>query len=286
MIFDPEQYIKPYKDEANATIPSTIIAELNKAYTLTPEQEEAALKELSPVFDDNDLSWLNLFSNLSKLLSNYTDKLNKQTLNALKSETALQTNLKDNQMQSARMEQEAETSQKKPEPKADDTEFSSVVDNPDADNSLVEDYPNTTGFVTEVGDYVKINNKQKSIFLVHNSGTRLAIDQSGNVTIYSSGSMKIKADASLAIAVNGGLDISATDGVFIHGSELKLKSDGDFKLESQKIDAEGSNGIELKGMKMEVKDAMQVKFPDAMMAEFGGMGKFQMMVSAAGFANG
>lgn len=286
MIFDPEEIVKPYKLEANSTLPSKIVSELQKAYTLDGDQATAVEQELTPIFDDNDKAWLSLLSNLTNMLSDYENKLGAQTTQALKADTALNQNLKESQLQDARMEQEAETSQKKAEPKADDTEFSSVVDNQDADNSLVEDYPNTYGFTTEVGDFIKINNKQKSVYLVHNSGTRLAIDQSGNVTLYAAGSMKIKADSSMAINVNGGLDIAATDGVFIHGAEVKVKSDGDFKLESQKISAEGSNGIEMKGMKLEVKDAMQVKFPDSMMTEFGGMGKFQMMVSAAGFANG
>lgn len=286
-IFDPNSIVKPYKDEANSNVPTKIASELEKAYpNLSAQERQKIIDELSPIFGDDDTNWLSLLSNLTSLLNKLQLSIDSQTLSALTKNLKLNNKLTSSALQNNRMEQNAETSQKLEEPKADDTKFSSIVDNQDADNSLAEDYPETYGSINDVGDYVKVNRKQKSMTLVHNSGSRLVIDQNGNITAYSTGSLKLVVDSSMAIAVTGGLDISATDGIYIHGKEIEVESDSSFKLKSTEIEAEGTNGITLKGMSFEVKDAMTVKFPDSMMSEFGGMVKIAQMCTAAGFANG
>lgn len=286
-VFDPNAIVQPYKDEANSSVPSKIVSKLKESYPdITPEQETKLIQDLSPLFDDLDLNWLSLLSSLTSLLNKLELNIGNRALSNLKANNALNNKLMDSSLKSNRMEQDAETSQKLEEPKAEDTKFSEVVDNQDADNSLAEDYPETYGFVSEAGDYIKINKKQKSIYLVHNSGTRIAVDQNGNTTVYSSGSIKMVADSSMAIAVNGGLDISATDGVYIHGKEINIVSDSDLKIEASDMKVEAQSSVEVKTMDFKVPDAMQVQFPDSLMTEFGGAGKFKMMCSAAGFANG
>jgi hypothetical protein len=76
------------------------------------------------------------------------------------------------------------------EPMASDAHFTEVADIENANYSIAQDYPNTTGSLDETMNWVKINKSKNSVELVHRSRTQIKIDKDGNVTMYIAGSFK------------------------------------------------------------------------------------------------
>lgn len=60
----------------------------------------------------------------------------------------------------------------------------------DFDSSMVQNYPNSYGWIDSIKNWFKINKVSKSAEFVHSSGTKMRIDEQGNVTIHIVGNLK------------------------------------------------------------------------------------------------
>ena len=80
------------------------------------------------------------------------------------------------------------------------------VNQPQANHSMEEDYPESYGAVDDSKLWYKINKKQKTFEFVHPSGTQFKIDKFGNVTLDISGSMKFIVAGDLSMEVRGNED--------------------------------------------------------------------------------
>lgn len=227
MPYNPKEALKPYKQNANDKFP-TQIAEGMK---LESASASKLIELLSPIFDDDDLV---------SLAKDLLDKIEERTKKIAQDQTQGQIdNANQSEAQklaSNRIEANAQTSQQFPEPKVSDTLYTSPIDLPPSDSAFGEDYPNSYGSINDIGDFFKVNKTAGSVFLQHHSGTKLKVDNQGNVTIYAN-STKIVTKSDLAISVGGGLDISAKKGIYLHSNEITMSADSKVVLDTLQIEA-------------------------------------------------
>lgn len=102
------------------------------------------------------------------------------------------------------------------------------------------DYPDTYGFVDSLGDYIRVNKKQKTIEIKHGpSNSTISIDSDGNVDIHNTGdwthtiggdysvdvtgTVKIKSGAKMELESAVDLDVkAATDLILIAGVKAQV----------------------------------------------------------------
>ena len=82
----------------------------------------------------------------------------------------------------------------------------SPVNLKDAHYTLKQDYPFSYGFIDSNKNFIQVNTKEGSIDLAHHSGTRIKIDDSGNVTMHIVGSFKQVIDGDYTLKVKGNMD--------------------------------------------------------------------------------
>ena len=239
-IFSLDASTQPYKDEINANVPQSINNTLKQSFSYTPEQEKALVDLLTPVFGDGDKDWSNILSSAEALLKEVEDKIENNTEKELENQQRANTAQEEKEASDNRIEQEAEVSLKLTEPKLTDTNYTSVVDNQDINNSLGEDYPNSHGIISDDSGFIKLNRLTKQAMVVHSSGTRIVIDGNGNTTLFVKGTFKIVGDGDTAMEFNGNLDISANGGIYIHGKEMKVISDGHTLIKSSELTCQNS----------------------------------------------
>lgn len=228
-LFDIDETIKPYKEEANNSLPTQITGLLGE---MSAEELEKSLEILAPVFDEDELNKLK--DALKDALDNLDKKQEQYANSALKEQNKFKQANQAQQVSQGSVTQDAEVSQTFPEPSVE-TDVSSPTDLADADNSLAEDYPNSLGYTDECGNFYKVNRSTGFVQFVHKSGTCVKIDGQGNVTIHATGSAKIKADKDLAIQAKN-LDIKA-DKLALTAQEIKLKADSKVEVDTMTIDA-------------------------------------------------
>jgi len=117
------------------------------------------------------------------------------------------------------------------EPISPDTMFTTPIDLQKASYSVVEDYPDSYGFVDTVKNWYKINKRKKYAEYVHASGSVLKMDKNGNTTIEIKGKLKLIQRGEVTHFIGDNLDISI-DGSFYHHilGELKQLIDGDHTI--------------------------------------------------------
>lgn len=118
----------------------------------------------------------------------------------------------------------AETTLTLPEPKFSEPNKTSPVDQLDYDYSLDDDYPDSYGFIDDAKNWVKVNNVKKTLELVTSSGTRIKVNKTGDVTLYTSGSFKHIVDGDYSLEVRGSMDTLITGDSYTHikGSQDSL----------------------------------------------------------------
>lgn len=241
MAFSATSLLQPYKDEAESSCPSQIATELSSRYDISPEQNEKLMEVLSPIFGENDL--LKMLSQIQGLLDSLTANLDRFTNLSLKKDLAFKNAFQQKQLASARIEQDSLVSQKFPEPEASDTQYAAPTALKDADSSLADNYPNTSGIINEVGDFMKVNKATGDIQIVHHSGTCIKIDNTGNVTIHAIGSLKQVVDGDMVLQVTGGLDISSGKGIYMHAPEMMIKADQKVTIDAMEIEMPNTTSL-------------------------------------------
>lgn len=274
-IFDPDSITKPYKDEINNNVPLTINEELKKSYNYSSEQEQALLRVLNPILGSSDFS--SVLGVCSKMLDRLENTLAIKTTFSVLEKEDKENELKEKQVAESRVEQESQVARVYQEPKVAMKKYANVVDMPNNDNSLADSYPNTSGSVDNSGNTVKINTETRQALIAHSSGTRIQVDQNGNVSIVCKGTLKIIANNDMSINVNGGLDIGASGGLYLSGDNVTIESRGNLEL--------SANNTKIDSSKVDIEGASEINANDSML-NVGLGGKFQGPVSATGFSNG
>lgn len=242
--YKAQDALKPYKDELITTCPPTIGDHINTAYSPTPEKKKE-LEDLVTTTLEGELD--TLLGPIQNILDKFEKLVNAKAKKGLQDQKQKQDSRKNGDK---RGEQDAEVSQKIPEPEASDTKFSEPPTMPDADNSLSSDYPNSSGSIFENVGWLKMNKAQSYVEIVHKSGTMIKINQAGEVVIHAVGSVKQVIDGDLTMQVSGGLDISSGKGIYMHAPEIEIEADQKTTITS---------------MEVELKDTMQVKADQAML---------------------
>lgn len=80
------------------------------------------------------------------------------------------------------------------------------VNQPQANYSLEESYPNSYGMIDDAKNWYKIDKIKKTVEFVHPSGTSMKVDQYGNVTMDIAGSLKFIIAGDCATEVRGSDD--------------------------------------------------------------------------------
>jgi hypothetical protein len=93
---------------------------------------------------------------------------------------------------------------------------------PPASNNLSDDYPNTIGAIDEAHNWYKINKTTGYIEFVHNSGSSIKIDKSGNTSIHITGNLKFSIDKEMVLNILSNADIHAIGNMSIEGSTLQF----------------------------------------------------------------
>lgn len=240
MSFDIDDILKPYKDECNNTLPNELAGLIGE---LSDEELTKTLEILAPVFDEEALNKLK--DALKNAVDNLTKTQEKFTKSELEAQAKNKQSVQAQQVAGASVTQDAEVSQTFPEPTAE-TDVSSPTDLPDADNSLAEDYPNSSGLTDELGNFYKINRTTGMVQFVHHSGTCVKIDKQGNVTIHATGSAKLIAGKDMAIQAKN-LDIKASK-LALTAQAIKLKADSKVEVDTMQI--------ETNAIKVDAKDSL------------------------------
>lgn len=274
-LFNAEQVTKPYKDEINSNVPATINRELKNTYTYTAEQEQKLLEVLSPILDDSSFS--SILGTCSKMLDRLESTLAIKTTFSVLEKEDKENELREKEVADSRVEQESQVARVYQEPKVAVKKYANVVDMPNNDNSLADSYPNSYGQVDDAGNTIKINRETKQTLIAHSSGTRIQIDQNGNVSIVCKGSLKLIANNSMSINVNGGLDIGASGGLYLRGDNVTIESAGELSIDA--------NATKISSSSLDIEGAAEVNANDSML-NVGLGGKFNGPVSAPGFSNG
>lgn len=97
-----------------------------------------------------------------------------------------------------------------------------------SNNSLDVDYPHTYGFTDKSNNYYKINQKSGTAEFVHHSGTRIQIDNDGNVAIVTQKSIKHDVQGDYTLQVKGNIDIVCRNNINIQAQsgECSVSSKG------------------------------------------------------------
>lgn len=233
-LFDADEIVESQKQDVENTIPFNILAKIEEVFSPTPEQSTKIEALLSPIFKDGDLD--SIKSQAQEMLDELEEKLKIYTEVELRRQDAREKLNEQAQVAGARVEQDAETSQKYIEPEAQETKFSSPTNIPDADSSLAENYPNTIGWVTETSDFIKLNKETGTIQIVHHSGTQIKVDNTGNVTIHTVGNLKQVVEGDMLLQVAGGLDITSGKGIYMHAPEIETKADQKVTLDAMQVE--------------------------------------------------
>jgi len=76
-----------------------------------------------------------------------------------------------------------------------------------ANYSIIEDYPESYGFIDSVKNFFKINKKTKDTIFHHSSGSIIRLDKDGNVTIEAKGNVKQVIDKDYFLQVRGNMEV-------------------------------------------------------------------------------
>lgn len=110
---------------------------------------------------------------------------------------------------------------------------------------LLQDYPETYGFIDKIKNKYWINMKKKTVDVHHHTGTHLHIDKQGTITLDGVKDLNINIKGNTNVTVKGnatidvGGDTSVKTGgntVIETGGTMDLKSGGPMKLTAPKID--------------------------------------------------
>lgn len=265
-----KDYLAPFKAEINGDTPDLLMREINAIYPQSAQYNPDGKQALGVPFDNPTYNPVE--AQVQILLGDFELSIQKDALADFTAQEQQKQSRQQQQVAGNRVEQDATTSQKYPEPQFNTKKFTSPIDLPDADSALATDYPNTIGVINDAGDFFKVNKKTGDLQVVHRSGTCIKIDANGNMTIHSTGSVKQVVAQDLSIQAGGGIDIVAKKGIYLDtGSEnLEIKT----QMKDIKIDA----------MKIETS-AMQVDMGRAIV-EMGQKLTVKGMVGAAGFSGG
>lgn len=133
----------------------------------------------------------------------------------------------------------ARTSLSYKEPIFSEPKFTSPVNIQDANYSVMEDYPDSYGYIDEAKNWVKVNKKSGHVELVHNSGTSIKIDRFGNVTEHIVGKFKRIIEGDMSEEVKGSYDLLVKKSYYIH-----VAGDFEEKVDKTKTSTIGSSKTE------------------------------------------
>lgn len=98
---------------------------------------------------------------------------------------------------------------------------------PNVSQELLEDYPNTYGFIDRSGSLICANTNKDTYTLYHVSGTKLTIDGKGNCILQATGtgSGESLSDSQLNIQVVGNAKIQVQDTLDVSATEINISAE-------------------------------------------------------------
>lgn len=139
---------------------------------------------------------------LDKVTENESAKMNRTSI----AYHTMEKNKQDQAVRDAYVVQDAKYTLKITEPKVVGV-ATNPKNLPDANYTVIEDYPNSYGFIDSVKNWFKVNKTKRTAELVMASGTNIKCDGEGNVTWHVKGSLKVVVDGDYTEVVLNNKDI-------------------------------------------------------------------------------